>query len=53
MKIATLVLRLLKRIIFQRLIGDVVPPAGKGKEEKEGRERRDKKQKNVTGDGTI
>uniref|UniRef100_A0A8C2ZUY8 Placental growth factor b n=1 Tax=Cyclopterus lumpus TaxID=8103 RepID=A0A8C2ZUY8_CYCLU len=36
-----------------RCIGNVVPLVGKGKEEEEGRERRDRKRKNVTGDGAI
>ena len=46
-----------KRIIFliSKWIHGVnfILLAGKGKEEEEGRERRDKNRKNVTGDGTI
>lgn len=36
-----------------RLIDNYVPLVGKSKEEEEGRERRDKKWKNATGDGTA
>lgn len=51
------IISLLKRITFhvseQRLSVVFILTLGKDKEEEEGRERSDRKQKNVTGDGSV